>query len=204
MEMNKENGFEDMEMDEKSMRRIIESTGLMQKGPKGKKKETLPKPTHEKYLNSLPNPPLPKDSSDVEDAQVESFQASFMAIPLAVLYLLMRWVVHLQFRMDESMSWPKWVGHAIQIYFACTVLVFTTFTRRNRKLYRLILGIIATVAGCGLIWVTEKKRTFGSNLRAPGLAILWVYSIAIGDLSLDVLSLLICLAYRYDVLPLTV
>ncbi|KAJ3124172.1 hypothetical protein HK098_001346 [Nowakowskiella sp. JEL0407] len=145
-------------------------------------------------VESVVESDLEEDFEDDEQLEIEPMplwaEMILISTPLSILHALFEYIVHIQYGFKEEYSMFRLVRRSVPIFFLLSALTWATNRIKVPYLMQTIFAIAGSASGVYLIKQTlESDKTFGSMMKTPGIAILWIYLV----IQMKVLPAVICL-----------
>jgi len=146
-------------------------------------------PENEKWRLIHESGVLKAEASKGLDSDLESpiFDTILFVIPFSFLYLMMDMLVHMQYGQHPSTrDYVQRLSTAVPVLF---LLVYNINHRKSWRRVQLGLFVASLLLGMRLVWIVNHAPWYVIIKQGPPLATLWVYAIAVLDLTGAVTSL---------------
>ncbi|KAI8930294.1 hypothetical protein BC831DRAFT_440026 [Entophlyctis helioformis] len=137
--------------------------------------------------------PSRKDAAHDQEPHV--LVAVLMSIPMALFHGMLDYIVHHQYGFLDKFTWRHVASRQLPLIPSLVLFMYVTSRVKHSKVAQLLFAVAAVAAGNTLIYYTTVDETFGAMLKAPGLAVVWVYLVIQMDILPAILSLAGSLIY---------
>ncbi|KAJ1551011.1 hypothetical protein HK096_003663 [Nowakowskiella sp. JEL0078] len=157
--------------------KIINETGILHKIKRNQKKK--PPIKKEKYSDDDSESNPAEDLEDFKDEIMPLWaEVVLISTPLALLHAVFEYVVYIQYGFKNEYSIFRLFRRSLPIFCLLAALTWGTNKVKSLWLLSFIQVIASSLSGVYLIRLTlEGDKTFGTMLKTPGLAVLWIYLI---------------------------